>query len=77
MQTHLAPAPVAAEAAGRGAVGALLAAAERVFLPAGLRPAAGQEPPAAERVAALLRRPLVLVTLLVLAGTLIFLLAGR
>ena len=72
-----APAAQEEEAAGRGAGGSLLAAVERVFLPPRLRPAAGQEPPAAERVAALLRRPLVLVTILVLVGALIFLLAGR
>jgi hypothetical protein len=38
-----------------------------------LRPAPGHEPPVAERVVVLLRRPLVLATLLVLLGLLIFL----
>ena len=42
-----------------GALGAL----EGLFLPAAQRPVAGKEPPAAERVAALLRRPPVLVAI--------------
>ena len=41
--------------------GGLLGALEGLFLPAALRPVAGKEPPAGERVAALLRRPPVLV----------------
>jgi hypothetical protein len=65
------------EGAGRGVVGSVLVALERVFLPVGLRPPAGHEPPATERVAALLRRPLVLVTILILLALLIFLLVGR
>jgi serine/threonine protein kinase len=49
-----------------------LAGLERVFLPHHLRPAPGQEPPLAERVAALARRPLLLVTLLVLIGLMLW-----
>jgi serine/threonine protein kinase len=45
-----------------------LAGLERVFLPGGLRPPPGQEPPLPERLAALARRPLLLATLLLLIG---------
>jgi eukaryotic-like serine/threonine-protein kinase len=41
--------------------GGLLGALEGLFLPAALRPVAGKEPPTGERVAALLRRPPVLI----------------
>lgn len=50
----------------------LLAFFERVYLPPHLRPAAGHEPPVGERVLVLLRRPLVLVTIAVLVGLLLF-----
>lgn len=46
---------------------------ERLFLPAVLRPPSGHEPAVSERVAALLRRPLLLLTLLVLIAVVIFL----
>jgi hypothetical protein len=62
-----------ATATERGAVGSILAGLEQVFLPPHLRPAPGHEPPVGERVLVLLRRPLVLITLLVLLGLLIFL----
>lgn len=64
----------AEESEPRGVMGSLLAALESVFLPPNLRPQAGHEPPTPERLAALLRRPLVIVTLLVLVGLVIFLL---
>jgi hypothetical protein len=50
---------------------AVLGALERVYLPRQLRPAPGHEPPTPERIAALLRRPLLLATLLVLLGLLV------
>ncbi len=50
-----------------------LAVLERIFLPAHLRPAPGHEPAVSERMIALLRRPLLLLALLVLIGLLIFL----
>lgn len=46
---------------------------ERIFLPRRLRPPDGHEPPLPERLAALLRRPLLLLTLLVLVVALIWL----
>jgi eukaryotic-like serine/threonine-protein kinase len=69
-----APVEAAEESEHSGATGSLLAVLERMFLPQHLRPQPGHEPPAPERVAALLRRPVVLITLLVLFGLLIFLL---
>jgi serine/threonine protein kinase len=51
----------------------ILAALERVYLPRSLRPPAGHEPPTPERVVALLRRPMLLSTLLVLFGLVVFL----
>lgn len=51
----------------------VLAAFERVYLPPALRPPAGHEPPTPERIAALLRRPLLLLTLLVLFGVAVLL----
>jgi serine/threonine protein kinase len=76
--TRPAPAPTPRptprrQAEPRGALDPVLGFFERVFLPARLRPAAGHEPPARERLAALLRRPLVLLTLAVLLGLAIFL----
>jgi hypothetical protein len=44
---------------------------ERIYLPPHLRPAPGHEPPLPERVVALLRRPLVLATIVVLVGVLV------
>lgn len=55
------------------ALGPVLGVFERLFLPALLRPTPGHEPPAAERVTALLRRPLVLLLLIALLGLGIFL----
>lgn len=55
------------------ALGPVLGVFERLFLPALLRPTPGHEPPAAERVTALLRRPLVLLVLVTLLGLCIFL----
>ncbi|MCI0702208.1 MAG: serine/threonine protein kinase [Planctomycetia bacterium] len=52
----------------------VLAALERVFIPGHLRPPPGEEPAIYERVAALLRRPLVLLILAVFLGLFIFLL---
>ena len=46
---------------------------ERLFLPAALRPPSGREPAVSERVAALLRRPLLLLALLILIAIVIFL----
>jgi serine/threonine protein kinase len=46
---------------------------ERLFLPARLRPPAGHEPGPAERLAALLRRPLLLLALLVVIAAVIIL----
>jgi hypothetical protein len=46
---------------------------ERLFLPAALRPPSGHEPAVSERIAALLRRPLLLLTLLILIAIVIFL----
>ena len=46
---------------------------EHLFLPAVMRPPAGHEPAVSERVAALLRRPLLLLTLLILIAIVIFL----
>ncbi len=60
------PAPTP-EPEPQGVVGSLLGVVERVFLPDRLRPSPGHEPPAGERVAALLRRPAVLLALVVLA----------
>jgi serine/threonine protein kinase len=69
-----APRPTPPAPAGRGpeprppldrAAGPVVAVLERVFLPAHHRPAAGEEPPLAERLVALLRRPLVLLLLIV------------
>jgi serine/threonine protein kinase len=56
-----------------GVVGSFLAALEWIFLPLHLRPPVGHEPPTTERILALLRRPLVLFTILVLLGLVIFL----
>jgi eukaryotic-like serine/threonine-protein kinase len=75
------PAPVALppepepeeKSAVHAALHPLLAVLERVFLPASLRPPPGHEPAVSERLAALLRRPLLLLTLIVLVGLLIFL----
>ena len=73
------PAPIQApqepeeKGAGHAVLHPILKGLERVFLPAHLRPPAGQEPAVADRVAALLRRPLLLLTLVVLVGLLIFL----
>ncbi|QJX00410.1 serine/threonine-protein kinase [Frigoriglobus tundricola] len=53
--------------------GAILTVFERVFMPARLRPLAGHEPPAIERLAALARRPIVLFTLVAVLSGLIFL----
>jgi serine/threonine protein kinase len=57
-----------------GVVSAVFGTFERLYLPPHLRPAAGQEPPLVERTAALLRRPLVLVTIAVLVSVLALLL---
>jgi serine/threonine-protein kinase len=54
-------------------VGTALGAVERVFLPTHLRPLPGEEPPAGERVVALLRRPLVLIALATLLALLVLL----
>ncbi len=66
-------APAEAEDESRGVSGSFLGVLERIFLPPHLRPLAGHEPPASERIVALLRRPLVLATILVLLGLLLFL----
>jgi len=69
-----APRTVVEETAGDPSFGgSVLAALERVFMPARLRPLAGHEPPAIERLAALARRPIVLLALLALLSGLIFL----
>jgi serine/threonine protein kinase len=47
---------------------------ERIYLPPHLRPAAGHEPPLPERLTVLLRRPLLLITIAVLVGVLVFIL---
>ena len=65
------PPEVEADDEDRGAVSAILAVLERLFMPPRLRPPVGHEPPAAERVAALLRRPLVLVGIIVVLALLI------
>ena len=69
--------PAPPEPEEKSAVHALLhplfSVLERIFLPPHLRPPAGQEPAVAERVAALLRRPLLLLTLLILIAVVIFL----
>jgi serine/threonine protein kinase len=55
-------------------VGPAVAVLERVFLPAHHRPTSGAEPPLSERLAALLRRPLVLLLLIAtLLGLLVLL----
>jgi serine/threonine protein kinase len=75
-RTSRRPNPVPAEEKemkNPGVVDSFLTVLERVFLPDHLRPVSGHEPAASERFVALLRRPLVLVTLLVLLGLLIFL----
>jgi serine/threonine protein kinase len=73
-----APAPPEPEPPARDpltrTLNAALAALERVYLPPHLRPAAGHEPPPPERIAALVRRPLVLATLAVALGLLVWLL---
>jgi serine/threonine protein kinase len=56
-----------------GVVNAVFGFFERIYLPPHLRPAAGHEPPLRERIAVLLRRPLVLITIAVLVGVLVFL----
>jgi serine/threonine protein kinase len=58
---------------GHAVLNPILTGLERVFLPPDLRPPAGQEPAVSERVATLLRRPLLLLALVVLVGLLIFL----
>jgi serine/threonine protein kinase len=50
----------------------VLAGLERAFLPGGLRPPPGHEPPLPERLAALARRPLLLATLLLLIALLVW-----
>ena len=73
------PAPVAIQAPQeeKGAVHAIfnpiLRALERLFLPSHHRPPAGQEPALPERIAALMRRPLLLLVLVVLVVLLILL----
>jgi serine/threonine protein kinase len=56
------------------AVNVVLGVFEQIYLPPHLRPAAGSEPPLPERIAVLLRRPLVILTIIVLIGALIVLL---
>ncbi len=51
----------------------ILAFIERIYLAPHLRPAAGHEPPAGERLLVLLRQPLVLVTIAVFVGLLLLL----
>ena len=55
----------------------VLALLERIYLPRHLRPAPGHEPAIPERLAALLRRPLLLLTMAVLLGLFIFLLVRK
>lgn len=52
----------------------ILSFLERLFLPRNLRPPAGHEPPLPERVAVLLRRPLLLLTIVVFIALLVWLL---
>lgn len=64
LATTPAPKPAAKPPARAGAyAGGLLGVLEGLFLPAAVRPLAGKEPSTGERVAALLRRPPVLVAL--------------
>lgn len=56
------------------AVDPVLALLERLFIPARLRPPRGAEPPVPERLAALVRRPLVLIILAVVLVLLVLLL---
>jgi serine/threonine protein kinase len=50
---------------------------ERIFLPKHLRAPAGHEPPLNERLATLLRRPMLLLTLLILVGLVVWLVLLR
>jgi serine/threonine protein kinase len=52
----------------------VLALLERLFIPGHLRPHPGEEPPVPERISALLRRPMMLLLLVVLMGLLVWLL---
>jgi serine/threonine protein kinase len=64
--------PVEAEARPATSIaGSILGVFERIYIPSHLRPLPGQEPALGERIAALLRRPLLLVTLAVLLGVVI------
>jgi serine/threonine protein kinase len=56
------------------AVNAVFGLFERIYIPPHLRPTPGHEPPVVERVAALVRRPLLLLTLAVFLGVFVFLL---
>jgi len=49
----------------------LFSVLERIFVPGDLRPPTGHEPPLPERIATLLRRPLVLITIAVLVGLIV------
>jgi eukaryotic-like serine/threonine-protein kinase len=70
--------PTSQEFEEKGAVHAvlhpILSVFERIFLPSHLRPPAGHEPAVPERVATLLRRPLLLLAIVLLIVVLIYLL---